>query len=194
MAFDVINVGTINQGDGDTLRAGGVKINNNFAKAVEKPASAPTNNRMVVFDGVDGQVKQAAFEESDVGRLTQTQTFSGAKTFSGVVELQNQVRVTPGANLGATGTLTVDFSAAALRSTDALTDAITWAGSNYAAGRTVTVRVVNGGTTRAQTFDAAWVFVGAKPSELLANKTAILTLTAFGTTAASVVAAWAAQE
>jgi hypothetical protein len=35
MAFDVINLGTVNQGDGDTLRAGGVKINANFAKAVE---------------------------------------------------------------------------------------------------------------------------------------------------------------
>jgi hypothetical protein len=40
MAFDVINVGTtVNDGTGDTLRAGGQKINANFAIAVEKTAA-----------------------------------------------------------------------------------------------------------------------------------------------------------
>jgi hypothetical protein len=55
MAFDVINVGTINQGDGDTLRAGGVKINANFAKAVEGPASA-TDNQVALFNGTSGKL------------------------------------------------------------------------------------------------------------------------------------------
>jgi hypothetical protein len=61
MAFDVVNVGTtVNDGTGDTLRAGGVKINANFAKAVEAPASTVTNNTAVVFDGTTGKlVKQA---------------------------------------------------------------------------------------------------------------------------------------
>jgi hypothetical protein len=54
VAFDVIGLGTLNQGDGDALRDGGVKINANFAKAVEGPASA-TNNAVAVFDGTSGK-------------------------------------------------------------------------------------------------------------------------------------------
>jgi hypothetical protein len=59
MAFDVVNVGTtVNDGTGDTLRAGGVKINANFAKAVEGPASA-TADAVAVFDGTTGKLVKA---------------------------------------------------------------------------------------------------------------------------------------
>jgi hypothetical protein len=40
MAFDVLNVGSApNDGNGESLRSGGQKINANFAKAVEKTAA-----------------------------------------------------------------------------------------------------------------------------------------------------------
>jgi len=56
MAFDVVNVGTIvNDGTGDTLRAGGVKINANFAKAVEGPASA-TADGIAVYNSTTGKL------------------------------------------------------------------------------------------------------------------------------------------
>jgi hypothetical protein len=56
MAFDVVNVGTlVNDGTGDTLRNGGIKINNNFAKAVEGPASA-TADGIPVFSGTSGKL------------------------------------------------------------------------------------------------------------------------------------------
>jgi hypothetical protein len=80
MALDTIGVGTANQGDGDTIRAAFVKVNDNFGKTVEKPASAPTTNRMVVFDGTGGQVKQAAFTEANVARLDAANTFAAAMT------------------------------------------------------------------------------------------------------------------
>jgi hypothetical protein len=58
MPFDDINVGTTpNDGTGDTLRATGQKVNANFDKAVEGPASA-VDNRVASFDGVTGKLIQ----------------------------------------------------------------------------------------------------------------------------------------
>jgi hypothetical protein len=89
MAFDVIGVGTLNQGDGDTLRNGGVKINANFAKAVEGPASS-VDDRLALFSGTSGKVvKQAAFDVDDVARLSTAQTITGAKTFTDSMRLEN---------------------------------------------------------------------------------------------------------
>lgn len=39
-----------------------------------------------------------------------------------------------------------------------------------------------------------WVFIGSKPANIAASKTAVLSLTAFGTTNADVVAAYAVQS
>jgi hypothetical protein len=58
MSFDVIGVGTNpNDNTGDTLRAGGVKINANFAKAVEGPASVAAG-LVAGFDGTSGKLVQ----------------------------------------------------------------------------------------------------------------------------------------
>ena len=125
---------------------------------------------------------------------TGDQTVGGVKTFSGRTVLQGQVETTPGTNLGTTGTLTIDFSSAGLLSTGTLDGNITFASSNLAAGRSVTVRVVNGTTLRTVGFPTDWVFVGSKPADIAASKTGILTATSFGTANTAVVAAWAVQE
>lgn len=75
-----------------------------------------------------------------------------------------------------------------------LTGVITFTTSNLAAGRSKTIRVVGDASNRALTFPAGWKFVGAEaPTELASGKTAILTLTSFGTTDANVVAAYAVE-
>lgn len=72
MAFDVINVGTsVNDGTGDTLRAGGVKINANFAKAVEGPASS-TDNSVAVFDGAGGKLLKDGTGTVSAGKFAPT--------------------------------------------------------------------------------------------------------------------------
>ncbi len=114
-------------------------------------------------------------------------------TVTGAVDLQGQVRTSPGSDLGTTGTLTLDLNSASLRSTGALTGNITFATSNWAAGRSVTVRVVNGSTLRTLTFPSGWKFVGAKPADIAASKVGVLTITAFGTADSDVVAAWAVE-
>jgi len=84
MAFDVIGVGSsADDGTGDTIRASFIKVNDNFDKTVEAPASTVTADRLVVFDGTTGKlVKQGSLIESGLATLAGAQTFTGAKTFS----------------------------------------------------------------------------------------------------------------
>jgi hypothetical protein len=99
----------------------------------------------------------------------------------------------PPTTLGTTGTINIDFAGAAQRTQAALTGNITYTASNYAAGRAVTIRVINGSTQRTFTFPTNWVFVGEKPANIAANKRGILTITSFGTTEADCIAAFAVQ-
>jgi hypothetical protein len=187
MPFDSIFVGTTaNDTTGDSLRAGGQKINANFALAVEGPAAAVVDERIVVFDGTGGRlVKQASLGVSALLPLA-----GGALT--GEVTTTKQIASAVD-SFGTTGSIDLDFAESMLATTGTLTGDITFTGTGYAAGRSITIRVVNGGTSRNVAFPAGWVFVGTKPTTIVANKTAVLTVTAFGITEASCVAAWAAQ-
>ena len=92
---------------------------------------------------------------------------------------------------------TVDLDMAALAGgyrTISLTGALTFTTSNRASGRTVTLRLLCDSTARALTFPAGWVFLGVKPSTIAASKTAILSLTFFGTADADCVAAYGVQS
>lgn len=73
-----------------------------------------------------------------------------------------------------------------------LTGNVTFTTSNRAAGKSVTIRIISDGSTRNFTFPS-WVFVGTAPTSIAAGKTAILTLTAFGTADTDIVAAYAVQ-
>ena len=102
---------------------------------------------------------------------------------------------TVGTGYATTGTNNIDFSAVndTFQSIAALTGAITFTTSNKAAGKSVTIRIINGATLRAFTFPG-WTFVGAAaPANIAASKTGILTLTCFGTAESDVIAAWAVQ-
>jgi hypothetical protein len=74
-----------------------------------------------------------------------------------------------------------------------LTGNITFTTSNRAAGRTVVIRLLPGASQRTLTFPADWVFVSTKPATLAANKTAVLSLTFFGTADTDCVAAYGVQ-
>jgi hypothetical protein len=75
-----------------------------------------------------------------------------------------------------------------------LTGNITFTTSNRAAGRSRTVRIVGDSSSRTLTWPAGWTWIGAAaPSSIAASKDAILTITAFGTADADVVAAYAVE-
>jgi hypothetical protein len=73
------------------------------------------------------------------------------------------------------------------------TGTVTFTGSNYTAGKSATVRINPGGGARSLVFPAGWRFVSFKPTSLAANKIGVLTVTAFSTSEAGVVAAFAAE-
>jgi hypothetical protein len=77
--------------------------------------------------------------------------------------------------------------------TISLTGALQFLTSNRAGGRQVTIRLICDSTARALTFPAGWVFVGTKPSTIAASKTAVLSLTYFGTADSDCVAAYGVQ-
>lgn len=92
-------------------------------------------------------------------------------------------------------TTALDFSAIDGQArTITLTGNLELTTSNLAAGRTVVLRLLPGASQRTLTFPVDWVFIGSKPANIAASKTAVLSLTAFGTTNADVVAAYAVQS
>jgi hypothetical protein len=91
-------------------------------------------------------------------------------------------------------TVTLDMSALnGLYRTITLTGDLTLASSNRATGRSVVLRLVCDATPRTLTFPVGWVFLGTAPATLAANKTAVLSVTFFGSTDASAVCAYAVQ-
>jgi hypothetical protein len=66
--------------------------------------------------------------------------------------------------------------------------------SNRATGRAVVLRLVGDASSRTLTFPGSWVFLGATaPSALAAGKTAILSITYFGSADSDAVCAYAVQ-
>ena len=74
------------------------------------------------------------------------------------------------------------------------TDNLNISGSNYRAGSTKTLVVRAGASNRTLTFDSNWIFLGTKPSAILANKTAVLTVTSLGANSNNCIAGWVSQE
>ena len=90
------------------------------------------------------------------------------------------------------GTVNLDLSVGGLQ-TVSLTGNITFTSGSYAGGRSMTVRIKADSSTRNLNFPG-WTFVGATaPANIAANKSAILKLNCFGTTAADVLAEYAVQ-
>jgi hypothetical protein len=107
--------------------------------------------------------------------------------------------VAPNVGLGVTtagsDTIALDFSTGdGFVSRQVTGTAVVVTGSNYAAGRTKTLRIVGGTAVASLAVPSEWVFVGQAAGTALGTAvTAVLTATAFGTTASSVVAAFAEE-
>lgn len=75
-----------------------------------------------------------------------------------------------------------------------LTGNLTLTTSNLANGRSTVIRLVADATQRTLTFPTNWKFIGiARPANLAASKTGVLSVTFFGGTDADAVAAWSVE-
>lgn len=99
-----------------------------------------------------------------------------------------------GTSLATTGTVNLDMAAVnGTYQAITLTGNPTFTTSNRAAGRTVSVKLSAGGSTRSITWPS-WIPLGtALPTSLDSGKVALFTVTFFDGTDASAVAAYAAQ-
>ena len=121
--------------------------------------------------------------------LENAETLDG-KTLTSVVRVQNALATA----LATTGTIDLDFSIGELTTMPAMTGNVTFTASNYAEGRSKTIRIIGGASAYTFTFPSTWKFLGsAAPASLAIGKYAILTLTSISTTEAEVVAAYSAQ-
>ena len=66
--------------------------------------------------------------------------------------------------------------------------------ANKGAGKSIVIKIAAGGSARTFTWNSSWVFVGEKPTSIAANKTAILSMTCFGTNETDVVCSYAVQD
>ena len=133
----------------------------------------------------------ATFTTASFGTATVTAGTATNLTVSNPVAAPNY---TVGLTTEGSNTVALDFATGDGFVTRTATGAVTITGTGYAAGVTKTVRIVPGASARDLTVPAGWVFVGnAAGTAIAANKTAVVTATAFGTAEADVVAAFAVQ-
>lgn len=116
---------------------------------------------------------------------------SATSTVSSILTSKN-VAINVNTLSTASGTQNIDFTSEGYL-THSITGNITYTASNYAEGKSLTIRITSDGTARNLTFPANWIFVGAKPSSIAASKIAVLSVTSFGATEANTVAAYAVQ-
>ena len=87
-----------------------------------------------------------------------------------------------------------DFDSTAIVQTISISATTTFTGSNYAAGKSLTLFITTDGSERDLAFPAGWIFQGTKPTSQAASKIGTLTLLCSSTTEASVRCAYAVEE
>ena len=86
-----------------------------------------------------------------------------------------------------------DFDSTDAVQTISISATTTFTGSNYAAGKSITLFITTDGSARDLAFPADWKFQGTKPTSQAASKVGTLTLLCSSTTEASVRAAYAVE-
>jgi hypothetical protein len=97
---------------------------------------------------------------------------------------------------GATANIDVDFDEDSLQKVTLNgAPSIDTAAANKGAGKSIVIKILEGdGSARAFTWNSSWVFIGEKPTSIAANKTAILSMTCFGTNETDVICSYAVQD
>jgi hypothetical protein len=96
---------------------------------------------------------------------------------------------------GTTNNVDVDFDQDALQKVTLNgAAAIDTAAANKGAGKSIIIKILCDSSARAFTWNSSWVFIGEKPTSIAASKTALLSMTCFGTNETDVVCSYAVQD
>jgi len=169
ISSDTLENKTINTSDNTITVASADVTGLSSSLALKSPLVSPTFTGTVTTAAVDVAGNNIDNIQNLVHDLTTTASVSGART--------------------------LDFNADQLETWSLSgSTAITFnASSNKAVGRSKTIRLVNDATLQNLTLNASWKVVGTAPTDIAASKTAILTLTCFGTAETDIVAAYAVE-
>lgn len=138
------------------------------------------------------RITNAVLVTPNIGAATATSVTASADVQGAVLQSTKAIRSYQG-SLTHAGTVTLDFDATTTVNPLALTGNVTFVTSNLASNRTYRVRITGTSTNATPTFPA-WNFLGGAPSTITASKVGMLSLEAWGTTDASVVAAYAEAQ
>lgn len=189
-----ITTGTINSATLGTTTGTSATITNLTAGTTTSTAANITNGTVQTLTSstLSSNLTGGTFSGSINSTDGTIQSFtSSTATVSEIVTAKNAaINVTTLST--ASGTQNLDFSGHGYL-THSISGNITYTASNYSEGKSLTVRITSDGTARDLTFPTNWIFVGAKPTSIAASKTAVLSVTSFGTTEANSVAAYAVQ-
>ena len=86
-----------------------------------------------------------------------------------------------------------DFDSTNAIQTLSISGNTTFTGSNYAAGKSITLFITTDGSDRDLAFPSGWIFQGTKPTDQAASKVGTLTLLCSSTSEASVRCAYAVE-
>ena len=86
-----------------------------------------------------------------------------------------------------------DFDSTNAIQTLSISGNTTFTGSNYAAGKSITLFITTDGSDRDLAFPSGWIFQGTKPTSQTASKVGTLTLLCSSTSEASVRCAYAVE-
>lgn len=166
-----------------------------FNPDTENPFQAIPTTTLPMASGPTGGIAGTGVSLADAGGyFAGTNAETVTQEIGASLALKAPATPTVGTALATTGTVNLDFASLnGTYQTITLTGNPTFTTSNLAAGRTVTLILTAGGSSRTLAFPA-WVFVGAAaPTTLASGKVGVFTVTATSTTDASCVATYAAQ-
>jgi len=174
----------------------------------------PTANQVISFPDSTGVVALTSDIPTIAGSNTQIQ-FNNSGVFGASANLifDTTTDTLTAPNLSVSKTFTANNSELTLKTlsygantnldfavitgtyqTVSLTGNVAFTTSNQTAGRGAVVRIISDGSERSYIFPTGWKFMGtAAPSTIAANKTAILSLTSFGTANSDMVCAYSVE-
>ena len=112
---------------------------------------------------------------------------------SGLPSWQDNIPTNIQYDVAAMSGVDFDFDSTDAVQTISISAATAFTGSNYAAGKSITLFITTDGSERGITFPSGWIFQGTMPTTQAASKVGTLTLLCSSTTEASVRCAYAVE-